>query len=68
MTDQEQIVYYKNKIKEMLSRVPATVNAGSYDNAVAYKRHAAAACKLIKSARPNLMALISAHNQLAAYR
>lgn len=67
MNEQEQIVYYKKKIKEMLTRVPAKVNSGSYDNAVAYKRHAAAACKLINSARPSLMSLISAHNQLQAY-
>lgn len=67
MDNKEQITYYRDRIQEMLRRVPASVNSGSYDNAVAFKKLAAKANKVATSSKPNLAVLISTHNQLSTY-
>ena len=67
MDTQTQTEYYRGRIKEMLRRVPASVNNGSYDNAVAFKKLAAQACKAAAAPRAKLEALMSVHNQLNAY-
>jgi hypothetical protein len=67
MNTEDQLAHYTQKIKDMLRRVPAKVNAGSYDGAVAYKKCVIAARKAIETSRPNLTKVISAHNQLTMY-
>ncbi|MBU3577498.1 hypothetical protein [Polynucleobacter sp. UK-Kesae-W10] len=67
MDNNQQLAYYTQKIKEMLTRVPQKVNAGSYDGAVAYKKCVMSARKAIETNRPNLTKVISAHNQLNSY-
>jgi hypothetical protein len=67
MEQQTQLEYYRGRIKEMLRRVPASVNSGSYDNAVAFKKMAAQASKVANQPRPKLEALMQVHNQLSAY-
>lgn len=42
MTESETL---KLKIKDMLKRVPDSVNNGSYQHAVQYKKHACAALR-----------------------
>lgn len=67
MDTQQQIEYYRGRIKEMLRRVPASVNNGSYDNAVAFKKTVAQALKVANAPRAKLDALMATHNQLNAY-
>lgn len=67
MDTKQQTEYYRGRIKEMLRRVPDSVNSGTYDNAVAYKRVAAKACKVANQGNPKLTALIEVHNQLSSY-
>lgn len=67
MDTKQQTDYYRAQIKEMLRRVPDSVNAGSYDNAVAFKKLAAQACKVANASNPKLPVLISTHNQLNTY-
>lgn len=67
MDTKQQIDYYRNAIKEMLKRIPASVNSGSYDNAVAFKKLAAQACKVANASNPKLPALMSTHQQLSSY-
>jgi hypothetical protein len=67
MDNNEQLAFYTQKIKTMLTRVPQKVNSGSYDGAVAYKKCVVAARKAIETSRPNLTKVISAHNQLNMY-
>ena len=67
MDTKDQITHYRDRIKEMLRRVPASVNSGSYDNAVAFKKLAAQATKAASSSKPNLAVLTSLHNQLSSY-
>ena len=67
MDTQQQIEYYRGRIKELLRRVPASVNNGSYDNAVAFKKLAAQAFKVANAPRAKLDALMSTHNQLSQY-
>lgn len=67
MDTKDQATYYRDRIKEMLRRVPASVNSGSYDNAVAFKKLAAQALKVANSNKTNLPVLISTHNQLSSY-
>jgi hypothetical protein len=64
---QEQIDYYRGRIKEMLRRVPASVNGGSYETAVAFKKLAAQALKAADSSKPKLVVLTSMHQQLSSY-
>lgn len=67
MQKDSQLDYYVKQLKEMLTRVPDKVNAGSYDGAVAYKKCAANARKAIETSRPNLTKVLSAYNQLKIY-
>ena len=67
MDQKQQIEHYRSRIKEMLRRVPDSVNGGSYEKAAAFKKLAAKACKVANQGSPNLAALIEAHNQLASY-
>lgn len=57
----------KERIRESLKRVPASVNNGSYNDAVAYKALCKQADKLLKSKSPKYAALQQVANQLAAY-
>ena len=65
--DEKELAYYRSRIKEMLARVPPAVNSGSYDNAVAFKRAAAAAKSAAEKQRPNLMKVKGAYAALAMY-
>jgi hypothetical protein len=67
MDEKTQTEYYRGRIKEMLRRVPDSVNGGSYDNAVAFKKLAGQACKLAGQSNPKLVALTQMHNQLSQY-
>jgi hypothetical protein len=58
----------KVRINDMLRRVPASVNGGSYDVAVAYKKTAAQAYKLVTASAPKFIALQQVCNQLSTYR
>jgi len=64
---QEQIDYYRGRIKEMLRRVPASVNGGSYETAVAFKKLAGQALKAADSSKPKLVVLTQMHTQLSSY-
>ena len=55
-------------LRELLRRVPASVNAGSYDSAVAYKKIALQATKLLAAASPKFITLQQVHGQLSNYR
>ena len=63
----EQIDYYLGRIKDMLRRVPDSVNGGSYETAVAFKKLAAQALKAADSSKPKLAVLTSMHQQLSSY-
>lgn len=63
MTDAK---FYRERIAEMLRRVPPGVSSGSYQKSVAYKEVVEAAYKALKT--PNSLAKLSdAHNRLAAF-
>ena len=67
MDTQQQVEYYRGRIKEMLRRVPPSVNRGSYDHAVAFKKLAAKADKAVNAPRAKLEVLVDIHNQLNSY-
>lgn len=67
MDDKQKAAEYRARIKQMLKRVPSKVNAGSYDQAVAFKKLAGTADKLASSNKASLAALTSMHNQLTQY-
>ncbi len=67
MDTKQQIDYYTGRIKEMLRRVPNSVNAGSYETAVAFKKQVAEAQKVISNSRPKLERIVQVHNQLSSY-
>lgn len=67
MDTKQQTDYYRDRVKEMLRRVPDSVNGGSYDNAVAFKKLAAQAHKVVSASNPKLPALLSMHQQLSRY-
>ncbi len=67
MDTKQQVDYYRRGIREMLKRVPASVNAGSYDTAVAFKKLVAKATKAAEASNPKLAVLIETHNQLQQY-
>lgn len=64
---QEQIDYYRSRILEMLRRVPGSVNGGSYETAVAFKKLAGQAHKAATSSKPKLLVLTQMHQQLSSY-
>lgn len=67
MDTNQQIEYYRGRIKEMLRRVPDSVNGGSYDNAVAFKKLAGQAHKAATASNPKLPVLLSMFQQLSSY-
>lgn len=67
MDEKQQAEYYRAQLKEMLRRVPNSVNAGSYETAVAFKKLAGQACKLVDQSNPKLIALTQMHSQLSQY-
>lgn len=67
MDTTQQINYYRDGIKEMLRRVPSSVNGGSYETAVAFKKLAAQALKAAEASNPKLVVLTSMHQQLSSY-
>ena len=64
---EEQINYYRGRIQEMLRRVPDSVNGGSYETAVAFKKLAVQAQKVVGRSNPELVVLTQTHNQLSMY-
>lgn len=64
---QTQINYYLGRIKEMLRRVPDSVNGGSYETAVAFKKLAGQAHKVVSQSNPKLVVLTQIHGQLSTY-
>ena len=64
---QEQIEYFRGRIKEMVRRVPPSVNGGSYETAVAFKKLAVQAIKAADSSKPKLAVLTSLSSQLSSY-
>lgn len=58
----------KERIREYLKKVPASVNNGSYNDAVAYKELCKQANKLLASKSPKYAALQQVANQLAGYK
>lgn len=67
MEEKQQIDYYRSRIKEMLRSVPSSVNGGSYDNAVAFKKLAGQACKLADNKSAKLLDLATMFRQLSSY-
>jgi len=57
----------KTVIQGLLRQVPACVNGGSHQTAVAYKKLAQKAGKLAESPRTKLIDLQSAHSELLSY-
>lgn len=64
---EEQINYYRGRIQEMLRRVPDSVNGGSYETAVAFKKLAVQAQKVVGQSNPKLVVLTQTYNQLITY-
>jgi hypothetical protein len=63
----EQIDYYLGRIKDMLRRVPDSVNGGSYETAVAFKKLAVQASKAVGQSNPKLVVLTQIYSQLSVY-
>lgn len=67
MEAEQEIQRLKALISSMIKRVPPSVNGGSYDNAVAFKKHVMVARKEVEKQRPDVVKLRAAHNVLAGY-
>ncbi len=67
MDAEQEIQRLKNEINCMIRRVPPSVNGGSYDNAVAFKKHVVVARKEVEKQRPDVIKLRAAFNVLAGY-
>lgn len=65
---QEQVERLRKQVQDMLRRVPASVNAGSYDTAVAYKKLAKKAIKLVEMKTPKYVDLQTAINEFQQYQ
>lgn len=66
VADKDQAKIYRDRITEMLRRVPDSVKNGSYQKSVSYKGAVDKAQKALKA--PNSLAkLSSACNELASY-
>ena len=63
-----EIARVRDRLVTLLARVPDSVNSGSYDTAVAYKKAAKAALKQVEQKNPKYPALQLACNQLEAFR
>lgn len=57
----------RQAIRLLLAHVPSRVNAGSYDTAVAYKKAAALAVKVVNNPRATLAQLQSARTGLLSF-
>lgn len=62
-----QIEHTKGRIRTMLKTVPPSVNNGSFDTAVAYKKIVKTATKYLDQASPDFAKLQQAAQQLATY-
>ena len=62
--EKSQIDERRKQIKSMLSKIPASVNNGSWDMAISYKKAVKLAQKHLDSPRAKLIDLIQAFNQL----
>lgn len=58
----------KVRLGNLLRKIPGSVNAGSYDTAVAYKKLAVQGHKLLAASAPKFVALQQVCGQLSAYR
>lgn len=58
----------RKQLTDLLRRVPASVNAGSHDTAVAYKKLAGQAHKLLAASAPKFVLLQQVYGQLSSYR
>lgn len=67
MADAAEIQRLRDRITQMLKRVPTKVNAGGLETARKYKAAALYAQKQLASARASFANLQQAHNQLASY-
>jgi hypothetical protein len=67
MDTNQQIEHYRLRIKEMLKRVPPSVNGGSHGTAVAYKELASKAGKAVNASNLKLSVAIAMHTQLSQY-
>lgn len=67
-TDKEKLDAARERLQGLLKRVPNSVNSGSYDTAVAYKKHAKKAQAHLASARVKLVDLTQAYQQLSQYQ
>jgi hypothetical protein len=67
MDEKQEIEHYRSRIKEMLRSVPSSVNGGSYDHAVAFKKLAGQACKLADNKSAKLLDLTNTYRQLSSY-
>jgi len=64
--DADSCKLYRDRIAEMLKRVPIGVRDGSYQRSISYKDAVDKANKALKA--PNSLArLTAAHNELAAF-
>lgn len=63
----QEIEYFKTSIRRMIARVPPSVNGGSNDTAVAFKKAAVDAQREVAKSKVNLAKLKQAHNVLASY-
>lgn len=66
-TDADELSRARVLLTSALRRVPASVNNGNYNTAVAYKKLAATSHKLIAAKSPKLTALQSAYSALLQY-
>jgi len=68
MADEKtQIEERKRLLNDMLKKIPASVNNGSWDAAVSYKKIVKEVRKHLDSPRAKLVDLIQAHNQLSPF-
>ena len=63
----DEIERYKGLIKEMLKRVPASINSGGYNTAVRYKEICAKAYKILGERSPKYVAVRSIYSDLNKY-
>lgn len=65
--ERQQAEMYRQRVLDAVGRVPPKVQNGSYQMAVSFKKDAAAAYKMAKSTRVNLLTMQRAWNLIAFY-
>jgi hypothetical protein len=60
--------YWRDKIRELMRRVPERVNAGGIQTARAYKEAVTFANKQLTASRPTLLNMKTAAQKLQAYQ